>query len=78
MRKGSNATVLTPLGQVDIVQRMPGLPEWPQLIEEAELYEIEGMRVPVLNRRTLIELKRRRGSHLGLADVEAIRALDEL
>ena len=78
MRKGSNATVLTPLGQVDIVQRMPGLPEWPQLIEEAELYEIEGMRVPVLNRRTLIELKRRRGSHLDLADVEAIRALDEL
>jgi hypothetical protein len=78
MHKGSNATVLTSLGQIDIVQRLPGLPDWSQLIDEAELYEIEGMRVPVLNRRTLIDLKRRRGSHLDLADIEAIEALDEL
>jgi hypothetical protein len=36
------------------------------------------MRVPVINRRTLIELKRARGSHLDLADIEAIQTLDEL
>jgi hypothetical protein len=78
MQKGSNATVLTALGQIDVVQRLPGMPEWPRLIDEAELYEIEGMRVPVINRRTLIDLKRRRGSHLDLADIEAIEALEEL
>jgi hypothetical protein len=78
MRKGSNATVLTPLGQVDIVQRLPGLPEWPRLIDEAEVYEIEGMRVNVLNRQTLIDLKRRRGSNLDLADIDAIEQLAEL
>ena len=78
MHKGSNATVLTSLGQIDIVQHLPGLPAWPQLIEEAELYEIDDLRVPVLNRRTLIELKRLRGSHLDLSDIEAIEALDEL
>lgn len=78
LHKGSNATVLTRLGQVDVVQRLPGLPEWPQLIEEAELYEIEGMRVPVLNRQTLIDLKRRRGSHLDLADIDAIEQLAQL
>lgn len=78
MQKGSNATVLTPLGQIDVVQRMDGLPEWSQLVAEAELYEIESMRVPVMNRSTLIELKRRRGSHLDLADIEAIQALGEL
>jgi hypothetical protein len=78
LHKGSNATVLTTLGQVDVVQRLPGLPDWPQLIEEAELYEIEGLTVPALNRATLIDLKRRRGSHLDLADIEAIELLAEL
>jgi hypothetical protein len=78
MHKGSNATVLTPLGQIDIVQRLPGLPEWSQLIEDAELYEIDGMRVPVINRATLIDLKRLRGSLLDLADIEAIELLPEL
>jgi hypothetical protein len=78
MRKGSNATVLTSLGQVDVVQRLPGMPQWPQLMEEAEVYEIDEMRVQVINRRTLIELKRRRGSKLDLADIEAIELLPEL
>jgi hypothetical protein len=78
LHKGSNATLLTSLGQIDVVQRLPGLPEWPQLIDEAELYEIEGMRVYVLNRQTLIDLKRRRGSNLDLADIDAIKQLAEL
>lgn len=75
MHKGANATVLTSMGQTDVVQRLPGLPEWPRLLAEAELYEIDGCQVPVMNRRTLIELKRRRGSHLDLADIEAIERL---
>jgi len=61
-----------------VVQRLPGLPDWPQVIADAELYEIDGVRVPVINRLTLIELKRRRGSHLDLADIEAIERLAEL
>ena len=70
--------MLTSLGQIDIVQHLPGMPEWPQLIDEAEVYEIEGMRVPLINRRTLIELKRRRGSNLDLADIDAIQTLEDL
>jgi hypothetical protein len=78
MQKGSNATLLTSLGQIDVVQQLPGLPDWAQLLEEAELYEIDGVQVPVINRLTLIDLKRRRGSHLDLADIEAIERLAEL
>lgn len=78
MQKGSNATVLTKLGQLDIVQRLPGLPPWSVLIEEVEVYEVDGMRVSVMNRRTLIEQKRRRGSHLDLADIEALELLPDL
>jgi hypothetical protein len=47
--KGSNATGLTPMGQVDIEQRLPGLPDWPRVIEDAELDEIDGLRVPVIS-----------------------------
>jgi hypothetical protein len=53
-------------------------PSWSQLVDEAEVYEVEGLRVQVLNRATLIDLKRRRASHLDLADIEAIETLDEL
>jgi hypothetical protein len=76
--KGQNATVLTRLGQVDVVQDLPGLPEWDRLIADCERYELEGMTVAVIARTTLIELKLRRASGLDLADIEAIRLLDRL
>ena len=78
MKKGSNATVLTPLGQIDVVQRLPGLPDWADVIRSAEFYEVDEIEIPVLNRRMLIELKRNRGSSLDLADIEAIESLPDL
>jgi hypothetical protein len=78
MLEGSNASVLTRLGQVDIVQRLPGLPDWERLIAESERYELGDITVAVLARSTLIELKRRRGSGQDMADIEAIELLDRL
>lgn len=78
MNRGSNATVLTPLGQIDVVQRIPGMPAWEDLVAQAEVYEFEGRTVRVMNRATLIELKRRRGSAQDLADIETIEQLDRL
>lgn len=78
MQKGSNATVLSKLGQIDIVQKLPGLPDWAELVAQAEVYELDGQQVRVMNRATLIELKRRRSSAQDLADIEAIEQLDEL
>lgn len=78
MLRGANASVLTRLGQVDVVQDLPGLPCWDRLLSESERYELDDMTVAVIARATLIELKRRRGSGLDLADVEAIRLLDRL
>ena len=75
LHKGSNATVLTSLGQIDVVQRLPGLPEWPTLVAEAEVYEVEGQTIRVMNRSTWAELKRRRGSPQDLADIDAIERL---
>ena len=78
MFKGSNAAVLTRLGQVDVVQALPGLPDWDRLVAESEHYEVEALPVAVIARSTLIALKQQRGSHLDLADIEAIRMLDRL
>jgi hypothetical protein len=78
LHKGSNATLLTSLGQVDVVQRLPGLPDWPTLISEAEVYEVDGRTVRVINRSTWAELKRRRGSPQDLADIDAIERLADL
>ncbi len=78
MLKGQSATVLTRLGQVDVVQHLPGLPDWDHLIADCERYELDGMSVAVIARATLVELKRRRASGLDLADVEAIRLLEGL
>jgi hypothetical protein len=78
MLNGSNVSVLTRLGQVDIVQRLAGLPEWERLVAESERYELGDISVAVLARSTLIELKRRRGSGQDMADIEAIELLDRL
>lgn len=78
LHKGSNATVLTSLGQIDVVQRLPGLPDWSTLVTEAEVYEVEGQTVRVMSRSTWADLKRRRGSPQDLADIDAIERLAEL
>lgn len=75
LHRGAKVSVLTPMGQVDIDQRLPGLPGWPELVQQAELYETDGMEVPVVDRETLMELKRSRGSFLDRADIEAIERL---
>ena len=78
MLNGKNATVATKFGQVDVVQQLPGLPDWATLAAEAELYNLEGgLAVSVIARRTLVELKRRRSSKQDLADIEAIELLGE-
>jgi hypothetical protein len=78
LMKGANASVLTTLGQVDVVQRLPGLPDWGTLNGEGERYELGELMVVVVARATLIELKRARGSSQDLADIEAIELLERL
>ena len=60
------------------MQALPGLPGWQRLLAESERYALDDMTVAVSARATPIELKRRRGSGLDLADIEAIQMLDRL
>jgi predicted nucleotidyltransferase len=78
MFRGENATVITSCGQIDVVQQIEGMPSFERLSSDSEVFEREGMRVKVMSRETLVELKRRRGSPQDLADIEAIALLDRL
>lgn len=78
MLRGANATVTTTCGQIDIVQQLEGLPPFERLASESEVFEREGMRVRVMHRQTLVELKSRRASSQDLADIEAIELLEQL
>jgi hypothetical protein len=76
LRRGSNATLLLDLGQLDIVQRLPGLASWDQLSAAAETYDFEDIKLRTIDRETLVRRKRARGTPQDLADVAAIEALD--
>ena len=74
---GANATVLTSLGQLDAIQRLPGLAPWEQLAERAQRYEIDGRELRVVDRATLIARKRARATAQDLVDADALGALEE-
>jgi hypothetical protein len=54
------------------------MPEWEELVAQADVYGFERRGIRVMNRATMIGLKRRRSCAQDLADIEAIEQLGEL
>lgn len=74
LARGRSLTVTTPLGDLDVVQRLPGVPAFGELDAdawEASLFEV---RFRVCSLEHLISMKRARGAPLDLADVERLTA----
>ena len=72
LHRGRNLTVTTRLGDVDVVQRLPGVPPYTTLEAEAVGVELFEVSFRVCSRRHLIAMKRARGSTLDLADLERL------
>jgi hypothetical protein len=70
--RGRNLTVTTSLGDIDVVQRLPGVPVYDRLTADAIEVELHGVRFRVCSRDHLIAMKRARGSALDLADLERL------
>lgn len=70
--RGGNVTVTTRLGDLDVVQRLPGVPTWHELDAEAEQTSLADVPLAVCSRAHLIAMKRARGSLQDQADVEAL------
>jgi len=71
---GRNVTVTTRLGDVDVVQRLPGVPRFAALEMDAVGVEIFDVSFRVCSRAHLIAMKRARGSAIDLADLERLTA----
>jgi hypothetical protein len=75
-RRG-NVTLVTDLGDLDIVQDVIGLPSWEELAAGAETTNLAGIPVVVCSREHLLTMKRARNSLQDQADLEALQEGDE-
>jgi hypothetical protein len=67
---GRNLTVTTSRGDLDIVQRLPDVPTFAALADEAVEAELFDVAFRVCSRAHLIAMKRARGAAIDLADLE--------
>jgi hypothetical protein len=72
LQQGRNVTVTTRLGEVDIVQQLPGVPAFAALDDDAFDVEIFDVPFRVCSREHLIAMKRARGSSLDEADLQRL------
>jgi len=71
--RGRNLTLTTRLGDIDVVQRLPGVPGYAELAADAERSELGGVPLDVSSREHLIAMKEARGSAQDRADLERLR-----
>jgi hypothetical protein len=69
---GRNLTVTTSQGDLDVVQRLPGVPPFPALLAESVEVELFDVRFRVCSREHLVAMKRARGAAIDLADLERL------
>lgn len=72
LRRRANATLDTPLGGLDIVQDVPGLPPYDALRAEAVSTDVLGVPLFVCSLHHLLAMKRRAGRPIDLADLDAL------
>jgi hypothetical protein len=72
LHRGHNLTVTTNLGDLDVVQRMAGIPPWHELARDAETTALADQQLTVSSRAHLIAMKRARASLQDQADIEAL------
>lgn len=72
VRRGRNLTVTTSLGDLDVVQALPGVPSYEALAGDALAVELHGTAFRVCSRAHLIAMKQERASALDRADLERL------
>jgi len=70
VRRGGNVTAMTRFGELDVVQRAPGVPSYSQLEVDAVESELLGVPVRVCSLTRLREMKEAQGRAVDRADLE--------
>jgi hypothetical protein len=74
---GDQVVIATPLGPLDVVQGLDGVPEYERLREHATVVDLLGVSVPVCSLRDLRAMKRAAARTRDLADLEDLDLLDD-
>lgn len=72
LARGRNVTLTTELGDLDVVQSLPGVPSFSQLDADAVEARLFDVAIRVCSKEHLIAMKRARSSALDLADLERL------
>ena len=72
LARGKSLSMTTRHGEIDIIQRLPGVPGFADLERSASRVEAFGLDLLVASREDLIAMKRARGSAQDVADIEAL------
>lgn len=70
LRGGRNVTLTSNLGDLDIVQGLPGVPSYQELHADGWDASLFGVRFRVCSREHLVAMRRARGDANDLADIE--------
>jgi len=71
--RGRNLTLTTRLGDIDVVQRLPGVPAYAELAADAEHSTLGDVPLAIASRAHLIAMKQARGSAQDRADLERLQ-----
>lgn len=72
LQNGRNLTLTTDVGDLDVVQRLTGVPPWAALARRAETTSLGDVTFRVCAREDLLAMKRARAGAQDLADIEAL------
>lgn len=73
LRSGDIVIVTTDLGQIDILQGVPHIPRYEEMVRESELAVVDGMEVRVCSLRHLVAMKLAAGRPEDVKDLEALK-----
>lgn len=71
-------TLVTSLGELDVLSRPPGAPAYAELRRNADRYDLGGFNVSVASIDDLVAMKRAAGRAKDLLDVEELEAIKRL
>jgi Nucleotidyl transferase AbiEii toxin, Type IV TA system len=78
LRQVELLTLVTRLGELDVLSRPPGAPPYPELRRHADRYDVGGFNVSVASIDDLIGMKQTAGRAKDLLDVDELEAIKRL
>lgn len=77
LQRGRNVSLSTRHGDLDVVRRLPGVPEYAMLVADAQRYAVGDVTIAVASPASLADMKRARGSMQDQADIESLSEIEQ-